>query len=322
MVAVVTLALHKLILILVVVNQVSCDTFSSPNPRAGDVIDKFELDMGSSGPKSSLFSECQALANTIEGSLYSVPISENIEYLRFSPLQSRAMEWTESTTDGDTGVLACILKAAELLAWMVKYEGKCLATFSDVYNSTEEQSCDDPQEVVYVITGFNMFLNARVPFFESNECYKSLPTGIVLSDSLSMPPIRNCCAVLDDYKNCYDFPTNISSFLQAKLDCQGLGLTLANYELYVDVEGDGHIYDALPANDVAIDYSRGKDGVWRWPGGEEKSFPWMEQPEDYHDCAIGIFGEGVYLVPVRCSDRIRQALCMETQSAKQKCPTD
>ncbi|XP_018019610.1 uncharacterized protein LOC108676079 [Hyalella azteca] len=192
MVAVVTFALHKLILILVV-NQVYCDSFSSPNPRAGDVIDKFELDMGSSGPKSSLFSECQALANTIEGSLYSVPISENIEYLRFAPLQSRAMEWTELTIDGDTGVLACILKAAELMAWMVKYEGKCLATFSDVYNSTEEQSCDNPQEVVYVITDANL----------------------------------------------------------------------------------------------AIDYSRGKDGVWRWPGGEEKSFPWVEQPEDYHDCALG-----------------------------------
>ncbi|XP_018008497.1 uncharacterized protein LOC108666183 [Hyalella azteca] len=311
--------------------EVSYDPSSSPNPRAGDVFDKFELDMDSSGPKSRLFSKCQALANTFEGSLYSVTISENIEYHRFAPLQSRAIEWTKLTIDGDTGVLACILKAAELMAWMVKYEGKCLATFSDVYNSTEEQSCDNPQEVVYVIKGFNTFMNARVPFFEYNDCYKSLPTGMVFPDSFIMPPLRNCCAYLDDHKNCYDFPTNVSSFCQAKLHCQALGLTLANHELYVDLSEDWRILDTLnplwddPAMKfgryLAIDYSRGKDGVWRWPGGEEESFPWGVQPEDYHDCALVLFTEGELLVPVRCSDSIERALCMETQSAKQQCPT-
>ncbi|XP_018019849.1 uncharacterized protein LOC108676299 [Hyalella azteca] len=293
--------------------------YSVSASSTSDVVQKFEL--AGVGKQSRLFSACQSQANSFEGSIFSVAVTDALSYQRFTPNQSRPMNWTEIRLGGDSGVLQCIMAAGELKPWMIKYEGKCLATFDDVYLSHEEKSCDVPQEVVYVITGFNMYKNVSVPFFSFYDwCHESLPTGIVGpvgEDSWQLHPPLNCCGD-GSYAygaGCYEFVQNSSSFCEATAQCKSMGMTFADYRFFetqnlaFDVD---YYLGSLADKNVAVDYRRGVDGVWRWPTGETEAWEWATPPDQDHGCAIvHLAYDDPLMVPARCGDHVELALCLE-----------
>ncbi|KAF2352672.1 C-type lectin-like [Trinorchestia longiramus] len=255
---------------------------------------------------SCLFSDCIE-KNTIDGSLYSISVKEDIEYVKFDATGSyQTIEW-DSQAD-ISGTIECAFRAHEEGAPMFKFtrsEG-CQLAHDNVYDRSQP-SCGD-SEIVYITNatlGVADGNRKRQDTWSDTEVCTDCEPGpddprqtiCEVNDVMTLlsypPEPLDCCPTSE--ANCLAVSSQMPhSWCSAVNFCRAFGLVNAHVgssSLAHQVFGlMARIFSYKPEYETAwVDVFRDNEGVWRHGSTREAvdtSLWGPGEPSDVGNCAV------------------------------------
>ncbi|XP_018022107.1 uncharacterized protein LOC108678247 [Hyalella azteca] len=244
-----------------------------------------------------LFKECTDASHAVEGSLYSVTVAENLEYIRASFTDITA-DWQKEAEPEDT--VSCAIRAHEEDALMFQFTSSngCLLALNEAFDRSL-QSCNitDDSKIVFIKSAGICFDGGKAyregetsdemcPRTCEEDAFKDFVSD---GDEVSLYPDTpfTCCPVW--IKPCYATVHELAlDACSAVAFCKAFGLVIP-YDNAADISDVAKYAYEFSGDGMWANVFKGKDGVWRYGASSGSVDPslWVAgHPESGKNCAV------------------------------------